>query len=203
MVHYAITDRQLYPGDEQRRREAVVAQARRLALAGVTVIQLREKDLPERDLEALARRVVEAAHESDRLDPPQVLLNGPAHLAVRSGAAGVHLRGGADADDLHRVRLAFGAAGLATPVVSLSCHSAAETRDAALAGFDYILFGPIFEKRVREDLLAPGLGLHALRRASHLAGGSCLLALGGVTAENAPVCIQAGAAGVAGIRLYL
>ena len=208
MVRYAITDRRLFSGDERDRCEALAAQARRLAREGVSVLQVREKDLPERELEALTRCIVSAAHDSRRpestnLPATRVLLNGPAHLAAAAGAAGVHLRGGAGADDLDRVRTVFAAAGLARPVVSLSCHSVEEARAAALAGFDYLLFGPVFEKRVRGDLLAPGLGLDALRRAAQQTGGACLLALGGVTRENAPDCLRAGAAGIAGIRLFL
>lgn len=202
MLRYAITDRQMFSGDEPEQLDAVVAQARRLAIEGIDVLQLRECDLPERAMEALLRRVVEQGHS---LPGPafKILLNGPAHIAVSGGADGVHLRGGAGERELESIRQVFHVAGLGFPLVSVSCHSVEEARKAALACFDYLLFGPVFEKRVRGEIVAPGLGLEQLREASRAASGSRLIALGGVTEQNAPLCLQAGAAGIAGIRLFL
>ncbi len=202
MLRYAITDRCAFPGDDQQRCDCVAAQARRLAELAINIIQLRERDLPERALESLAGRVVDAARSAGPT-APRVLLNGPAHIAVAAGADGVHLRGGAGAQELERVREAFQIAGLDTPVVSISCHSLEEARSAAIAGFDHILFGPVFEKSVRGERVAPGLGIDQLRQASMLMQPSRVLALGGVTEQNAPLCRDAGASGIAGIRLFL
>jgi len=65
-----------------------------------------------------------------------------------------------------------------------------------------VLFGPVFEKRVEGELVVRGLELMMLQAACVIAGKLPVLALGGVTAENAAACVQAGAAGVAGIRLF-
>jgi thiamine-phosphate pyrophosphorylase len=67
---------------------------------------------------------------------------------------------------------------------------------------DYILFGPIFEKRVAGELLHEGIGLERLGEACRCAEEIPVLALGGVTPANAGACIAAGAAGVAGIRMF-
>lgn len=207
MLQYAITDRHLFPadysdGDDDARSDALVAQARRLVLRGVTHIQLREKDLPREALEALARRLVSAVQALGQ-SVPVILLNGPAPRAIAAGAGGVHLPGGAGPADLLSIKEAFASAGRPSPTVSISCHSLEEVRSAASAGFDLILFGPIFEKHVRGTLISPGLGLGLLRGASSLKGHARLFALGGVTPSNAPLCLEAGADGIAGIRLFL
>jgi thiamine-phosphate pyrophosphorylase len=87
-------------------------------------------------------------------------------------------------------------------VVGVSCHSVEEVERAREAGVDLIVFGPVFEKRVEGHLVQRGEGLEALRRACEVAGGVPVLALGGVTMEVARECLETGAAGVAGIRLF-
>lgn len=202
MVRYAITDRQLFPGNEQERCCALVAQAKRLSGGGVDVIQLRERDLPERDLEALARHMTDAV-QSFGETAPKILLNGPAHAAIAAGADGVHLRGGASAGELTGVREAFQQAGRRPPIVSVSCHSVEEVRAVAFLGVEYILFGPVFEKRVRGALVAPGQGLDLLAEACRQTSDFNILALGGITYQNAPLAIEAGAIGIAGIQMFL
>jgi thiamine-phosphate pyrophosphorylase len=69
-----------------------------------------------------------------------------------------------------------------------------------------ILFGPVFEKAIFDrgsvSRIAGGRGLALLAEACTAAGRTPVLALGGITAENAEACLQAGAAGLAGIRFY-
>ena len=218
MIRYAITDRHICSGDEASRRNALLTQARRLATVGIDYLQIRERDLAEHDLELLTRDIVEAVSDS-RAAGTRVLLNGPAHIATLAGAHGVHLRGGAGERELNAVHQIFELAGLPTPIVSLSCHSVQEaiTATAATAGFDLLLFGPVFEKRVRGTLITLGLGLNQLREAAQQIAAQPaaakpaptahpplrLLALGGITPENTPQCLQAGAHGIAGIRLFL
>ena len=79
--------------------------------------------------------------------------------------------------------------------LGVSCHSAEGVAQAAVRGADFAVFGPIFEKKSAQPT-----GLDALREACREK--IPVLALGGVTLENAESCIQAGAAGIAGIRLF-
>ena len=202
MLQYAITDRRLFPGDEREQADALIDQARRLSSTPVDILQIREKDLPEPQLQALAHRLIQAVHASAP-GVTRVLLNGPAHLAAAVRAHGVHLRTGATLTDVEHVREAFARAALPPPLLSLSCHSLEDVRVAAPLGLNYLLFGPIFEKRVHGNLVSPGLGLDLLQEAAHLAPNSHLLALGGVTRDKVPLCMEAGAAGIAGIRLFL
>jgi thiamine-phosphate pyrophosphorylase len=83
----------------------------------------------------------------------------------------------------------------AAPVISVSGHSADEVARAAAEAVDLAVFAPVFEKQG-----SSAAGLDGLRAACEHS--IKVLALGGITRENAGVCIEAGAAGVAGIRLF-
>lgn len=180
-------------------QQSLLTQARSLAQAGVDFLQLREKDLDAADLLALARALrAELAFGQTRL-----LLNGPLRVALSAHAHGLHLPGGWSAAELAGARSGFLLAGLPAPVLSVSAHTLSDVRAAAHAGADLILFGPVFEKRVHGEQVLPGLGLAALATAAQAAGQIPVLALGGVDAGNTTACLAAGAAGAAGIRLFL
>ena len=199
-LQYAITDRQFFRGDEGQRRCTLVDQARQLAFVGVDFLQLREKDLLPVDLLALASALRAVLTPSSR---PRLLLNAPVLLAIKAEADGLHLPGGWTPDALSAARRAFRDAGHPDPILSVSTHSLHEVRAARDAGANLILFGPVFEKRVRGELVQPGVGVDALTAAVHAAGTTPLLALGGITSANRSSCLAAGAAGVAAIRLFL
>jgi thiamine-phosphate pyrophosphorylase len=93
--------------------------------------------------------------------------------------------------------------GVALPcLTSVSCHTLDEVSRAHTLGADLILFGPVFEKRVANLHITDGSGLDLLHRACRAANGTPVLALGGITHENTPACLAAGAAGIAAIRLF-
>lgn len=197
MLRYAITKRSLLEGDEFARRDRLVDLARLWARNGLEYIQLREKDLPLTELQALAARLVAAVR--DERAPTRVLVNGPAQVALDAGADGVHLRSGLGPTAVRAAHQVYARAGR-EPAVSVACHSPEEIRQAD--GASLLLFSPVFEK-VDETRVRPGQGLGALRAAVDLAKPVPVLALGGVTEKNAAACTQAGAAGVAAIRLFL
>ena len=172
------------------------SQARRWAAEGVEFVQLREKQLGAGEL------VRRAAAMRVGLPATKLLVNGRADVAVAAGADGVHLTARTGELTAEQVRRVFRAAGVGEPVVSASCHSLAEVRQAVDGGVDLILFGPVFEKRIAGEVVVAGVGLEALREACAAAGETPVLALGGVTWESAQLCVEAGAAGVAGIRLF-
>ena len=213
MILCYITDRSQFPGPESARRKRLLAQIAEAARAGVDYIQLREKDLPAHELEQLAHDVVEvllATRPSPlttrllatRPSPltTRLLINSRTDVALAAGAHGVHLR----SDDISpgEVRAIWARAARHSPlatrhfVLSASCHTVAEVARAAAARADFILFGPVFEKEGAE---VPG-GLDRLRRACRQR--IPVLALGGVTLANAHACLDAGARGIAGIRLF-
>lgn len=211
MLFYAITDRRSFRGSEEERRGALAALVREWVRGGVDYIQIREKDLAPGELLKLARQVIAAAREEagrgetrDIGAGTRVLLNGPAEMALEVGADGVHLTGKAAPDAAAAVQAAYDRAGGGRTgrraILSRSCHTVEE---AGRAGADsLVLFGPVFEKPLAGAEALSGRGLEALGEACR-AGSGAVLALGGVTAANAHRCIEAGASGVAGIRLFL
>ena len=185
-----------------------VPQAMRWAAAGVEFVQLREKHLGAEELGRLACAVARAVR---RLRPGQqdaarggtrLLLNGPAELAARAGVDGVHLTARRNEATPAEIRRRFALLGAPLPLVGVSCHTLEQVRRADDGGADLILFGPVFEKRVGGVVVVPGAGLELLHAACIAAVATPVLALGGVTWSNAASCLQAGAAGVAGIRLF-
>jgi thiamine-phosphate pyrophosphorylase len=196
---YYITDRSQFLGDERARRRALLAKVAEAAGAGVDYIQLREKDLSTLDLEVLAREVVAAVREKS--PSTCLLINSRTDVALAAGADGVHLR----ADDVspHEVRqvVEISAHRSTTAdhfIVATSCHTVADVFRAESEKADFAVFGPVFGKRGVSGTSSAGLA--ALREACRAK--IAVLALGGVTIENVASCLEAGAAGVAGIRLF-
>jgi thiamine-phosphate pyrophosphorylase len=208
MLRYAITDRSRVVEGEFSQEDALVQQTARLADSGVDYIQLREKDVAPCDLASLARKVLDVLRA--RPKAPRLLINSRADVAVAVGADGVHLTSASGSLTPADVRRLYASAGLPEPVVSVSCHALSEIPSARAAAANLILFGPVFEKAVasppghtRTDLVvAEGIGLNLLHLACVTAAPTPVLALGGLTEENTPSALSAGAAGIAAIRLF-
>jgi len=84
--------------------------------------------------------------------------------------------------------------------VGASCHSLDAAQQAERDGADYIFFGPVFDTPAKRKF-GPPQGIERLKEVCH--GVQIpVLAIGGVTIENARECLQAGAAGLASIRLF-
>ena len=196
MLRYAITS-----GEEIDAVGACVAKARRWAEMGVEYVQLREKQMDAGELLRVAVAMAEVFREHG--GRTKLLVNGRADVAVAAGADGVHLSARAGEFSAEQVRKVFAAAGAGVPVVSVSCHTLEEVRAAAAAGVDLILFGPVVEKQVEGQVVVEGVGMEALREACATAQRVKVLALGGVSERNAVLCMGAGVAGVAGIRMFL
>lgn len=205
---YYITDRNQFPGDEQSRRRQLLLRIAEAARLGVDHIQLREKDLPPRILELLARDAVRCVR--DNSSTTRLLINSRIDIALAADADGVHLTSTDISASDARSILASGGARGADHVVAVSCHSPEEVRLAESHGADFAVLAPIFEKSGS----AP-LGLEPLRQATRSAipidrrveAGDqrhhlLVIALGGVTLENCRSCLQAGAVGIAAIRLF-
>ena len=199
-LRYAITNRTLYGETEAEHRAGLAGLADRLASENIDFIQLREKDLPALELIGLAREILSAIRSSH--SATRLLVNARADVAVVCGAHGVHLPSGLEQLTPNQIRQLFTVAGAAKPIVSVSCHSLEEVDRARVTAADLILFGPVFGKFVAGKVAVPGTGLQALEAACERAGGTPVLALGGVNAANAPTAIAAGAKGIAAIRLF-
>jgi thiamine-phosphate pyrophosphorylase len=202
LLLYYITDRSQFPGDESARRRRLLENVAEAIRSNVDYIQLREKDLSPRELEILASEVmanVRQLRTGNQKLKTGLLLNSRTDIATACGADGVHLRShDISPGEVRRIWVQGEASTPARVTVGVSCHTPGEVADAAKQGADFAVFGPVFEKKAEPDT-SPA-GLDALRQACRER--IPVLALGGVTLENAAFCIQAGAAGIAGIRLF-
>lgn len=180
-----VTDRRRLPEPHADSLVRLVGDA---ASAGVRLIHLRERDLDDRQLLALARGVVAAA-----AGRAAVVVNERTDIALAAGASGVHLR--ADSMAAARIRSIVPAGFL----IGRSIHSAAEA-EAAGAGADYLTMGTIYPTRSKSataPVAGPG-GLALACRAAKVP----VLAIGGVTPEKVSELARAGASGVAAIGMF-
>ncbi len=200
MLRYAITNRALYSGDAPQQQASLLRQASRWAADGIDLIQLREKDLPAATLADLAGAILQAIART--AGPTKLLINSRVDIAIATRAHGVHLTGAPGELSTTQVRELYADASLPAPLITVSCHSLEEVRRARDSRADAILFAPVFEKTVADRAIIPGQGLDKLRDACSAACPVPVYALGGVTHQNAASCLEAGAAGIAGIRLF-
>jgi thiamine-phosphate pyrophosphorylase len=166
-----------------RRQGDVLASAARAVRDGIEMIQIREKDLTARELLDLVCRIRDLAAGTKT----RILVNDRLDIALEAGIDGVHLPGNGLPPD--RVR----------PLVKLlgvSTHSVEEAAAAERAGADFIVFGPVFD--------SPGKNAVGLTPLTRVVSSTQIpvLAIGGITAANSRQVLDAGAAGIAGIRLF-
>jgi thiamine-phosphate pyrophosphorylase len=174
MIRYYVTD---------RRQADVLACAERAVRDAVDMIQIREKDLPARELFELVCRIRDLTARTKT----RILVNDRLDVAMAAGIDGVHLPGNGLPPD--RVR----------PFVKLlgvSTHSLPEAIEAEKAGADFIVFGPIFDSPGKK-----AIGLEPLSRVVSSVRVP-VIAIGGITATNSKEVLGIGAAGIAGIRLF-
>ena len=148
---------------------------------GATAIELRMKRASPRELETLARRLLE------RLAVP-VLINDRLDVALAVGAAGVHL--GAEDFPIERARR------IAPRNFVIGASVGDSTEAARGAPADYWGIGPWKPTGTKEDT-GPALGPDGFRALVGLAGGKPCIAIGGIKPEDVPLVRQAGGVGVA------
>ena len=159
--------------------------------AEVELIQLREKLLTARVLFELTERAADLTRGSST----RILVNDRADVAAGAGAHGVHLTTRSLSADV--IRKNFGERFL----IGVSTHSLTEATSARSQGASFAVFGPVFETSSKTRYGRPA-GIEALGQVSEAVKPFPILALGGISAENAVECLRAGASGIAGISLF-
>lgn len=180
---YAIIDTALAVG-----RGGAPLVAGQLLRAGVRILQYRQKGLFTRQSWEECSAVAELARRENAL----FIVNDRADIALLTGAGGVHL----GQEDLppDQARRLLGE----RKIIGFSTHNLEQAREADQLPVDYLAIGPVFATRTKERA-DPVVGLQTVR-AVRAAVHKPLVAIGGITLENAPEVIEAGADAVAVVR---
>jgi thiamine-phosphate pyrophosphorylase len=201
-----VTDRRALP--EVNPSDPLAALARKIeevVSAGIDWVQIREKDLPTAELASLTRQCLKIASKlsAKRSSVTRILVNDRLDVAIAERASGVHL-GEKSLPVAEAKRLVESArqkqAIDGSFLIGVSCHSVQAAIAAQRDGADYIFFGPVFPTPSKAAYGEP----QGLPRLAQLCRSVSIpvLAIGGVTLQNAQSCIAAGAAGLAAIRLF-
>jgi thiamine-phosphate pyrophosphorylase len=176
-----VTDRHSLAADAGIAKTILLDKMQQAAQAGVDWIQLREKGLSGRELAELAALAQQRMGGASRL-----LINDRLDVAVATRAAGVHLgEHSVPVEEAKRF---------------VSTHSLQAAQQAEGGGVDYAIFGPVFATPSKASFGTPQ-GLGKLREVCERIS-IPVIAIGGITVENARECLQAGAIGIAAIRLF-
>jgi thiamine-phosphate pyrophosphorylase len=159
--------------------------------ARIDLVQIREKNLSASVLYQLAASAARITKGS----ATKLLVNDRSDIASAAGADGVHLT--TTSLPTSAVRQAFGDEFL----IGVSTHSLEEASLAHRSGADFVVFGPVFATSSKNEYGKPA-GLTNLTRVSNQLAPFPVLALGGVAMDNAADCMQAGAGGIAAIRMF-
>ena len=167
-------------------------QVLRLSLGGARIVQLREKQKEAREFFIEAQAALQVA----RARGVRLIINDRVDLALALGADGVHLGQEDLPPEAARGILGPGA------VIGFSTHNLEQALAAARLPIDYLALGPIFPTASKENP-DPPVGLDGLRRVRRAVPRLPLVAIGGITLENAGEVLAAGADGLAVIGSLL
>ena len=187
-----------------------------VATAGVDWIQIREKDLSGKECSSLTREAVHFATRSSldasaNIPNPssteaareqassRILVNDRLDVALGTEAGGVHLgEKNLSPEEARHLVKSLGRKG--DFLIGVSCHSLDSVKAAESGGADYLFFGPVFATPSKAAYGAP----QGLKRLAEVCRAVALpvLAIGGITLENAGDCLSVGASGIAAIRLF-
>jgi thiamine-phosphate pyrophosphorylase len=184
---------------------ALTQKIEEIAAAGIDWVQIREKDLPASELTSLTRKslLIAAKCSAQHSSANRVLVNDRLDVAIAERADGVHLAEKSlpvgEAKKL--IQSALLKQSVAESFLAgVSCHSLETAEAAERDGADYTFFGPVFATPSKETF-GPPQGTRRLEMVCRSLS-IPVLAIGGITLDNAESCIVAGAAGIAAIRLF-
>jgi thiamine-phosphate pyrophosphorylase len=181
MKYYLISDRKLY-------KQALPEIARLAERAGLDFFQLREKDLPVRELLSIAKNIRSV------LSRTKFIVNGSLEVALASDADGVHLQ--AQNIPVVTVRSKY-----RSLIIGYSAHNYEEMKNAADQGASYLFISPVFQPKSKNSTATP-LGPAVVGSWANSMEVP-VFALGGITDRNQNELIEAGCRSIAGISLFI
>jgi len=184
-ITYLITKGEATPKNFQQKRSEILTIIEAAVVAGISMIQIREKSITAKQLFELTADAAAITSGSTT----KLLVNGRPDVASAAGGDGVHLPG--NGLPIADVRKSF-----AQPfLIGASVHDAEAAREAKRDGASFIVFGPVFE--------TPGKNAKGIESLSELCselGGFLVIAIGGIDATNFQKVLDEGAAGYTAIR---
>jgi thiamine-phosphate pyrophosphorylase len=189
-----VTDRKALAGSAEEQKRALLDKIEGAARAGVHWIQIRDKALSGRELTALAAEALPRIPKSCRL-----LVNDRLDVACAVRAGGAHF--GEHSLPVQAAKRLIRERGLGDDFLAgVSAHLLESAQAAEKNGADYVIFGPVFETPSKVAYGPP----QGIERLAEVCGSLAIpvMAIGGITVENARTCVAAGVAGIAAIRLF-
>ena len=184
---YLITKGDLTPENCEQQKRELLRTIDGAVRAGISMIQLREKNATARQLFELTREAVSIVGGSQM----KILVNGRPDIGAAAGAHGVQLP--ENGLPVAQVRRTFPSPFL----IGASVHSLEAARSARSDGADFVVFGPIFDTGEKE-----GKGTDELHAVCAAMGEFPVIAVGGIDDRNREDVLNAGARGYASIRYF-
>jgi thiamine-phosphate pyrophosphorylase len=199
-----VTDRKALAAANNDQNEALLNRISMATAAGIDWIQIREKDLPGKELSSLTREAVAQTKQINERSRARtrIIVNDRLDVALSEHTGGVHL--GEHSLSVQDVCKWLNAkpdlAERDKFLVGVSCHSVQAAVSAARDGADYIFFGPVFATPSKTSFGMP----QGIQRLAEVCSAVAIpvLAIGGITLDNTGDCFAAGAGGIATIRLF-
>lgn len=185
-IVYLITKGEADTANFTHKKKEILQVIRVAVESGVSLIQIREKNLTAHSLFELT----ESVSEITRTSGTKLLVNDRADIALAAGADGVHLPAAGLAADI--VRKNFPPRFL----IGVSTHSTAEASAAESNGADFVTFGPVFQSPGKGE----PQGLARLNDVCKSLDACPVIALGGIDESNFAEVLKNGASGFAAIR---
>ena len=176
------------PANYSRQKESILSNIELNVAFGVSMVQLREKQLTAKSLLDLTQAALAITRQSDT----KLLVNDRFDIALAAGADGVHLTSSSIPPAVVRPLIGD------ELLMGVSCHTAADVNEAAKSGASFAVYGPVFQTPGKEGVT----GLEELSQVCKNNVGFPIAALGGLSPSNCLKAVAAGAMGIAGIRAF-
>lgn len=184
---YLISDGTINPKNYSSKSEKLLELIENAVVAGISMIQIREKKLETKLLFQLTSKAVKLKQNSNT----KILVNDRADVALAAEADGVHLASNSIPINVIKQNLP------SDFLIGVSTHSIKEVFQARDGGADFAVFGPVFSTPNKGE----PKGLEGLSEVVNMVNEFPVLALGGIDERNIHAVLQTGCGGLAAIRL--